>query len=61
MEKLILTASGQDVAKRISDASLEIQNRVNAGIPEADLIVLYRTLGTLMENFHRLTEQTTEE
>jgi len=60
-QKLILTSSGQDVAKRISDASLEIQNRVNAGIPEADLIVLYRTLGTLMENFHRLTEQTTEE
>ena len=38
-----------------------IQNKVNAGIPEEDLIVLYRTLGILMENFHRLTEQSSEE
>lgn len=60
-QKLILTQSGLEVARRISEASLEIQNRVNAGIPEADLIILYRTLNILMENFHRLTEQPTEE
>lgn len=60
-QKLILTQSGLEVAQRISNASLEIQNQVNAGIPEADLITLYRTLGTLMENFHRLTEKSTEE
>ena len=60
-QKLILTQSGLDIAQRISDASLDIQNRVNNGIPEADLIILYRTLGILMENFHRLTEQTTED
>ena len=55
-QKLTLTASGFGVASKISEASLEIQNKVNAGIPEADLVVLYRTLSTLMENFHRLAE-----
>ena len=60
-QKLILTRSGREVAQRISEASLEIQKQVNAGIPQEDLIVLYRTLGILMENFHRLTEPTTEE
>ena len=59
-QKLTLTPRGYDVAQRISEASLEIQNQVNAGIPEEDLITFYRTLGILMENFHRLTEQTTE-
>ena len=60
-QKLTLTESGQQVAQRISLASLEIQNQVNAGIPEEDLRVLYRTLGILMENFHHLTEHTPEE
>ena len=60
-QKLILTSSGQQVAQRISEATLEIQNTVNAGIPEEDLQVLYRTLGILMTNFHRLADQTTEE
>ena len=58
--KLVLTESGMKVAERISKASLDIQNNVNAGIPQEDLLVLYRTLGILMENFHRLTEQTPE-
>ena len=60
-QKLRLTPLGEDAAKRISDATLEIQNKVNAGIPEADLIVLYRTLGILMENFHQLAEQPLQE
>lgn len=60
-QKLILTQAGHAVAQRIGEASLDIQNQVNAGIPEEDLVVLYRTLGILMENFHRLTEQSTEE
>jgi len=60
-QKLTLTPRGQEVAQRISEASLQIQNTVNAGIPEADLIVLYRTLNILMENFHHLTETNTEE
>jgi len=56
-----LTAAGEEAALRIGQATLEIQNQVNAGIPEADLITLYRTLGILMENFHRLAEQPLEE
>ena len=60
-QKLTLTPAGFEVADRISQASVDIQNKVNTGIPEADLVVLYRTLNILLENFHRLTEQTTEE
>lgn len=55
-QKLTLTQTGRQAAQRISEASLEIQNQVSAGIPEEDLIVLYRTLGILMENFHRMAE-----
>ena len=58
--KLILTESGIKVAQTISEASLDIQNKVNTGISEDDLIVLYRTLSILMENFHHLTKQTPE-
>ena len=60
-QKLLLTESGQKAAHRISEATLQIQNQVNAGIPEEDLIVFYRTLGTLMENFHYITEQPLED
>ena len=60
-QKLTLTQSGQLVAQRIGEASLEIQQQVNAGIPEEDLLIFYRTLGILMENFHRVTEQSLEE
>ena len=60
-QKLTLTNTGLEIAEKISEASLDIQNKVNAGIPEEDLLVLYRTLGILMENFHRLTEQTLED
>ena len=60
-QKLILTEAGQKVASQISEVSLSIQNEVNAGIPEEDLRILYRTLGILMENFHRLAEQPLEE
>jgi len=60
-QKLILTQSGLEVAKFIGQTSLDIQNQVNTGVSEEDLEVLYRTLGILMENFHRLAEQTMEE
>lgn len=60
-QKLRLTDSGEEAANRISEATLEIQNQVNAGISEEDLVILYRTLGTLMKNFHRLAEQPLEE
>ena len=60
-QKFHLTEAGQQAAERISEATLAIQNTVNVGIPEADLVILYRTLGILMENFHRLAEQPLEE
>lgn len=60
-QKLRLTESGLTVAQRISDASLEIQNAVNTGIPEDDLITLYRTLEILMQNFHTLTDESLED
>ena len=60
-QKLRLTESGLAVAQRISDASLEIQNAVNTGIPEDDLITLYRTLEILMQNFHTLTDESLED
>lgn len=60
-QKFHLTTAGQQAAERISDATLTIQNTVNIGIPEGDLVILYRTLSTLMENFHRLAEQPLEE
>lgn len=60
-QKLRLTESGLAVAQRISEASLEIQNIVNAGIPEDDLITLYRTLEILMQNFHTLADESLED
>ena len=60
-QKLRLTESGLAVAQRISDASLEIQSAVNAGIPEDDLSTLYRTLEILMRNFHTLTDESLED
>lgn len=60
-QKLRLTPLGEEAANRISHATLDIQNKVNAGIPEEDLIVLYRTLGILMENFHQLADEPLEE
>ena len=59
-QKFHLTPSGKEAAERISQATLEIQNCVNTGIPESDLVTLYRTLNILMENFHRLAEQPLE-
>ena len=59
-QKFHLTEIGSEAADRISAATLAIQKSVNAGIPEEDLITLYRTLGILMENFHRLAEQPLE-
>jgi len=60
-QKMHLTESGLQIANFISQTSLAIQNEVSADIPQEDLVVMYRTLGILMSNFHRLTEQTTED
>lgn len=60
-QKLRLTEAGKAIAQRISEATLQIQNQVSTGIPEEDLITLYRTLEILMRNFHALTEQSLED
>ena len=60
-QKLKLTPSGIETAQRIAEASLQIQNKVSANIPEEDLNTLYRTLEILLENFQALNEQTLEE
>lgn len=59
-QKLRLTAEGITAANRIAEATVDIQNQVNAGISEEELVILYRTLGILMANFHRLAEQPLE-
>ena len=60
-QKLKLTHTGIEAAQTIADASLSIQNQVSAGIPEADLATLYRTLEILMVNFQKIAEQPLEE
>jgi DNA-binding MarR family transcriptional regulator len=59
--KLKLTPAGIEAAQTIAETSLKIQNQVSAGIPEADLLTLYRTLEILMENFQKIAEQPLEE
>lgn len=60
-QKLHLTSSGEAVAERISQASMDIQNRVNHGIQAEDLEIFYKTLEVLMNNFHVLAEESLEE
>lgn len=60
-QKLQLTPSGEKVANYIGQISVDIQNQVSAGVPEEDLKVFYRTLATIMTNFHKLTDTTQEE
>ncbi len=60
-QKLQLTPAGEKVANYIGQVSVDIQHQVSDGIPEEDLAVFYRTLTTIMENFHKLTDTTQEE
>ena len=60
-QKLHLTPSGEVVAERISQVTLDIQKKVNCGIANEDLIIFYKTLEILMHNFHALTEESLEE
>ena len=52
--KFTLTASGRVFAAEIGRIAMEVQRQVNAGIPEEELIIFYRTLRTLLNNFDRL-------
>ena len=55
--KYLLTESGKTAANRISEFAMQVQSVVSAQIPREDLRVFYRTFGTLLENFDRLTGQ----
>ena len=56
-QRLVLTQQGLAVSDTIRQATLQIQNQVNDGIPEQDLLVFYRTLHTLQQNFDLLAHQ----
>lgn len=59
--KFLLTDKGQEVAEQIGRISMDVQNRVSAGIPEEDLEVFYRTCATLLSNFETIDPQKEEE
>ena len=53
--KYLLTQKGWEMARRISDFAMQVQNFVSADIPFEELVSFYRTFGTLLENFDRFT------
>ncbi len=50
------TPQGLEIANAIASAATDIQRQVSTDIPPEDLEVFYRTLFTLQENFHRITD-----
>lgn len=55
--KYVLTEKGWKMAGRISAFALEVQHFVSEDIPREDLTVFYRTFGTLLKNFDKMTGQ----
>lgn len=53
-EKLILTEHGTKLAKRIRDEVISVQNAVDEGISEEELLSLYATLEKLNNNFKQI-------
>lgn len=53
--KFVLTERGRACADEISRIALEVQRQANVGITEEELLIFYRTLRTLLENFDKLT------
>ena len=54
--KLLLTEKGQKLSDVISVVVRDIQNTVSHDISESDLIIFYRTLHTLSDNFEKIVE-----
>ena len=54
--KFVLTESGRACAAEIRRIAFGIQQQASAGISEEDLLVFYRTLRALLQNFDRLAE-----
>ena len=50
----ILTPEGKDLAKKIRERALEIQNEVGEGIDTEELSCFYKTLEKIHENFTKL-------
>lgn len=55
--KIHLTPRGELLAEQIGDAGLRLQEQIGEGIPEEDLLIFYRTLDRLHENFNKLLEE----
>lgn len=53
-EKLRLTEKGVVLAKKICDEVIDVQNAVDDGVSEEELISLYATLGKLNNNFKKI-------
>lgn len=54
--KFVLTEKGEELATQIWNISKAIQDTVSRDIPAEDLVVFYRTLNTLSENFEELVK-----
>ena len=55
--KYVLTEKGWEMAGRISDFAMEVQDFVSRDIPREDLLAFYRTFGALLKSFDKLTGQ----
>ena len=53
-EKLILTDRGIELAKRIRDEVIGVQNAVDEGISKEELLSLYSILEKLNNNFKKI-------
>lgn len=53
--RYILTELGMELAERITDIVLEIQQEVDSGITEQELVSFYATLEKLHDNFVNIT------
>ena len=57
--RILLTDKGRELAERIAEEALRIQNTVDAGISEGELEAFYITLEKIHRNFETITAKTT--
>ena len=55
-DRLVLTDKGRELASRITDIVVEIQDRVNEGISREELFSFYSTLEKIHDNFSSITD-----
>lgn len=58
--RITLTERGKEIARRIWNEGLNVQNAVNEGISEEELIVFYRTLQRLHDNLREFSQREEE-